>query len=152
MQIQIGQQAPDFELTDQDGTVRKLSDYRGKQNVVLVFYPFAFSGICTAELCELRDDLSVFASDDTATLAVSIDSKFALKAFAEQERYSFPLLADFWPHGQVARLYGVFDEDKGMANRGTFILDKEGRIRFVTINPPGQPRDVEAYRKALAEL
>ncbi len=152
MAIQVGQQAPDFALKDQDGQMRRLSDFRGKKHVLLVFYPLAFSGICTAELCQLRDDLPSFENEDTITLAVSVDSPYVLKAFAEREGYRFGLLSDFWPHGEVARAYGVFNEERGFATRGTFIVDKGGIVRHVTVNQPSEPRDPDEYRRALAVL
>lgn len=147
----VGESAPDFELTNQFGEPVRLSSFRG-QNVVLVFYPFAFSGICTGELCEIRDNLAVFEDANATVLAVSVDSKFSLRAYAEQEGYSFDLLADFWPHGSVARDYGVFDAGSGMARRGTFIIDRAGIVRYVVVNPRGQARDLSAYRDALAGL
>ncbi len=152
MAIQVGQQAPDFALKDQDGQLRRLSDFRGKKHVLLVFYPLAFSGICTAELCQLRDDLPSFENEDTITLAVSVDSPYVLKAFAEREGYRFGLLSDFWPHGEVARAYGVFNEERGFATRGTFIVDKGGIVRHLTVNQPSEPRDPDEYRRALAVL
>ncbi len=152
MPIQVGQQAPDFELKDQDGQARRLSDYHGKKNVVLVFYPLAFSGICTGELCQLRDDLTSFDNEETTTLAVSVDSPYVLKAFAEREGYRFGLLSDFWPHGEVARTYGVFSQERGFAVRGTFIVDKQGVVRHITVHQPSEPRDPEEYRRALAGL
>jgi peroxiredoxin (alkyl hydroperoxide reductase subunit C) len=152
MAIHVGQEAPDFALKDQDGQVRRLSDFRGKKNVLLVFYPLAFSGICTGELCQLRDDLPSFENEDTATVAMSVDSPYVLKAFAEREDYRFALLSDFWPHGEVARAYGVFNEERGFAIRGTFVVDKGGIVRHVTINQPSEPRDPDEYRSALAKL
>jgi mycoredoxin-dependent peroxiredoxin len=152
MAIHVGQEAPDFALKDQDGQMRRLSDFRGKKNVLLVFYPLAFSGICTGELCQLRDDLPSFENDDTTTLAVSVDSPYVLKAFAEREDYRFALLSDFWPHGEVARAYGVFNEERGFAIRGTFVVDKGGIVRHVTVNQPSEPRDPDEYRSALAKL
>lgn len=147
----VGQPAPDFELTNQYGEPVRLSSFRGR-NVVLVFYPFAFSGICTGELCEIRDNLAVFEDAGAAVLAASVDSKFSLRAYAEQEGYGFDLLADFWPHGSVAREYGVFDAGSGMARRGTFIIDAAGVVRYVVVNPRGQARDLSAYSDALAGL
>lgn len=147
----VGQAAPDFELANQFGEPVRLSELRGR-NVVLVFFPFAFSGICTGELCELRDNLALFEDADAAVLAISVDSKFAQRAYAEKEGYSFDLLADFWPHGAVAQRYGVFDPDSGMAMRGTFIIDAYGTVRFVVVNPRGQARDFTEYRAALAGL
>lgn len=148
---EVGQQAPDFTLANQYGEPVRLADFRGR-NVVLVFYPFAFSGICTGELCEIRDNLSVFEHADAEVLAISVDSKFALRAYAGQEGYEFSLLADFWPHGDVAMRYGVFDAESGMATRGTFIIDAEGIVRYVVVNPRGQARDLDEYRRALAGL
>jgi peroxiredoxin len=152
MGVEIGQPAPDFELKDQSGQVRKLSDYKGSKNVMVVFYPLAFSGICTAELCGIRDELPTFENDDTVTLAVSVDSGYVLRAFAEQQGYNFSLLSDFWPHGAIAERYGVFNDQLGFAVRGTFIIDKEGIVRYAVVNPPTQARDQEEYRKALATL
>ena len=147
----VGGEAPDFELSNQFGEPVRLSALRG-QNVVLVFYPFAFSGICTGELCEIRDNLALFEDGNAVVLAVSVDSKFTLRAYAEQEGYGFDLLADFWPHGGVASTYGVFDQDSGMAKRGTFIIDAAGIIRYSVVNPRGQARDFAEYRAALAAL
>ncbi len=149
--IAVGDPAPDFELANQFGEPVRLSDLRGR-NVVVVFYPFAFSGICTGELCEIRDNLGLFENADATVLAVSVDSKFAQRAYAEKEGYSFDLLADFWPHGAVASAYGVFDADSGMALRGTFIIDAAGIVRYVVVNPRGQARDLAEYRAALAGL
>jgi mycoredoxin-dependent peroxiredoxin len=152
MGVEVGQPAPDFELKDHTGQVRKLSDYKDTKNVVLVFYPLAFSGICTAELCGIRDELPTFQNDDTVTLAVSVDSGFVLKAFAEHENYTFPLLSDFWPHGGTAQRYGIFNDQMGFALRGTYIIDKQGIVRYAVVNPPSRARDQEEYRKALAAL
>jgi peroxiredoxin len=147
----VGEPAPDFELSNQYGEPVRLSSFRG-QNVVLVFYPFAFSGICTGELCEIRDNLAALEDANATVLAISVDSKFSLRAYAEQEGYGFDLLADFWPHGSVASEYGVFDAGSGMARRGTFIIDAAGVVRYVVVNPRGQARDLSAYRDALAGL
>lgn len=147
----VGGPAPDFELVNQFGEPVRLSSLRG-QNVVLVFYPFAFSGICTGELCEIRDNLAAFEDARATVLAVSVDSKFSLRAYAEREGYSFDLLADFWPHGAVASAYGVFDPDRGMARRGTFIIDAAGTIRYVVVNPRGQARELSEYQEVLAGL
>lgn len=147
----VGEPAPDFELSNQFGEPVRLSSFRG-QNVVLVFYPFAFSGICTGELCEIRDNLAQFEDARATVLAVSVDSKFSLRAYAEKEGYGFDLLADFWPHGAVADAYGVFDQESGMARRGTFIIDAAGIIRYVVVNPRGQAREFAEYRNALAGL
>lgn len=147
----VGGPAPDFELVNQFGEPVRLSSFRG-QNVVLVFYPFAFSGVCTGELCEIRDNLAAFEDARATVLAVSVDSKFSLRAYAEKEGYGFDLLADFWPHGAVASTYGVFDPEIGMAGRGTFIIDAAGTIRHVVVNPRGQARNLAEYRDVLAGL
>lgn len=148
---QIGDEAPDFELPNQFGEPVRLSALRGRP-VVIVFYPFAFSGICTGELAEIRDRFDVFADAHAEVIAVSVDSKFALRAFAEAEGYRFPLLADFWPHGEVARRFGVFDDASGMALRGTFILDSAGIVRYSVVNPRGKARDLDEYAAALVGL
>jgi peroxiredoxin len=152
MAVEIGDEAPDFELPDQHGTPVKLSSFRGAKNVVLVFYPLAFSGICSGELCALREDFPEATSDDVEVLTVSVDSFFAHRAWADAENFQFGLLADFWPHGAVARAYGVFDEEKGVAVRGTFVIDKEGVVRWKVVNQIPQARDIADYRKALAAL
>lgn len=152
MSVEVGQSAPEFELKNQHGETVRLSDFHGKQAVALVFYPFAFSGICTGELCEIRDNIGVFQDKDVQVLAISCDPMFSLRAFAEVEGYEFPLLADFWPHGAVAAAYGVFNEGAGRAERGTFLIDKDGVLRWSVVNGPGEARPLEAYRQAVAAL
>jgi peroxiredoxin len=149
---EVGELAPDFELRDQHGTPVRLSDRRGAKNVVLVFYPFAFSSVCSSELCALRDSFPEVTRPDVELMAVSADSVFALRTWADAEGFSFALLSDFWPHGAVARSYGVFDANMGAATRGTFIMDKAGVVRWKVVNPIPQARDVADYQKALAEL
>ncbi len=148
----VGSVAPDFELTNQHGQKVSLSSFRDKKNVVVLFYPFAFSGICTGELCALRDDLTPFQNDQVELLAISCDPMYSLKAFADVEKYEFSLLADFWPHGEVAKKYGVFQEERGFSTRGTFVIDKSGVIRWSVVNGPGEARDVAAYKAALAAI
>lgn len=152
MAIQVGDKAPDFELKDNHGATVRLSDFRGRKNVVVLFYPFAFTGVCTGELCEVRDHLPQFSDRETEVLAVSNDSIHTLRVFAEQENLEYPLLSDFWPHGNVSRAYGVFDEDKGCAVRGTFIIDKEGVVRWTVVNALPDARDLTEYVKALDTL
>jgi mycoredoxin-dependent peroxiredoxin len=147
-----GDQAPDFELRSQHGEPTRLSDFRGSKSVVILFYPFAFSGICTGELCEIRDDLSTFQNERVQLLAISCDPVHSLRAFAEAERYDFPLLSDFWPHGMTARAYGVFQERIGAATRGSFLVDESGIIRWSVVNGMGQARDLSGYKDALAAL
>ncbi|HEX6969656.1 MAG TPA: peroxiredoxin [Micromonosporaceae bacterium] len=152
MPIEVGTEAPDFVLKDQNNQEVRLSAFRGERNVLLVFYPLAFTGLCQGELCEVRDNLNEYVNDDTQVLTVSVDSVFAHKVWADREGFQFPLLSDFWPHGAVAQAYGVFNEERGIANRGTFIIDKQGIVRFAEMNMPGEARDQEAWRKALAAL
>ncbi|GAB2827658.1 peroxiredoxin [Streptomyces daliensis] len=152
MAIEVGTKAPDFTLRNQHGEAVSLFDFQGKKNVVLLFYPFAFTGVCTGELCALRDELPKFVNDDVQLLAVSNDSPFALRVFAEQEGLDYPLLSDFWPHGEASRAYGVFDEEKGCAVRGTFIIDKAGEVRWTVVNGLPDARDLDDYVKALESL
>ena len=152
MAVEIGDQAPDFELKDQHGTPVRLSSFRGSKNVVLVFYPLAFSGVCSTELSALRDDFPEIARDDVELLTVSVDSTYVLRKWADIENFGFGLLSDFWPHGGVASLYGVFDTDRGLARRGTFVIDKSGVVRWKVINPIPEAREITEYQKALAEL
>ncbi|OLB65431.1 MAG: peroxiredoxin [Actinobacteria bacterium 13_2_20CM_2_72_6] len=138
MPIEVGASAPDFVLKDQNNQEVRLSDFRGRRNVLLVFYPLAFTGTCQGELCQVRDNLADFVNDDVQLLTVSVDSAYAHKVWADREGYEFPLLADFWPHGAVAQAYGVFNVDRGFADRGTFLIDREGIVRFA-----GRVRDRE---------
>jgi mycoredoxin-dependent peroxiredoxin len=152
MAVEIGDEAPDFELPDQHGTPVRLSSFRGSKNVVLVFYPLAFSPVCSGELCALREEFPEVDSGDVELLTVSVDSFFTHRAWSDQEHFQFSLLADFWPHGAVAKEYGVFDADRGLAIRGTFVIDKNGIVRWYVVNPIPQARDIADYQKALAEL
>jgi peroxiredoxin len=152
MTVQIGQQAPDFELRDQHGQRVALASFRGSRAVTVMFYPFAFSGVCTGELCSVRDNLPAFESDDVTVLAVSCDPMFSLRAFAERDELTFPLLSDFWPHGAVARAYGVFNEDRGCADRSTFIVDRTGVVRWMVHNEMPQARDLQEQARVLADL
>ena len=152
MTLTIGQSAPNFELVNQHGEKVSLASFKGEKNVVVLFYPFAFSGMCTGELCALRDDLSAFQNESVQLLAISCDPMFSQRAFAEHEGYKFPLLSDFWPHGEVSKSYGVFDEERGRASRGTFVIDKAGIVRWQVINRAGDARNVGDYKAAIAAL
>ena len=152
MAVEVGSPAPDFTLKNQDGQEVSLADFAGEKAVLLVFYPFAFSGICTGELCSVRDDLSSFQNDDVQVLGVSCDTTWSLKVWAQQEGYEFPLLSDFWPHGAVSESYGVFSADLGFAFRGTFLIDTDGVVRFAEHNGPGEARDQQGWRDALKQL
>ena len=150
--VDVGDVAPDFVLKDQDKNEVRLADFRGSKNVVLVFYPKSFTGVCQGELCAIRDDIADFSNDDVQTLAVSVDTDAVHKAWANDQGYTFPLLADFWPHGEVARQYGVFHDASGLALRGTFVIDKEGIVRYKVVNAIPDARDHDEYKKVLASL
>ncbi|WP_024356002.1 peroxiredoxin [Leucobacter chironomi] len=152
MVLEVGAQAPDFTLSDQHGEELTLSELVAEGPVALVFFPFAFSGICTGELCELRDNLSIFADSKVRLLGISIDSVYALQAWAQQEGYEFSILSDFWPHGEVARQYGAFVEEAGIATRATLIIGEDRRVLASFETAPGEARDFGAYREALAQL
>ena len=152
MAPEVGTEAPDFTVRDQNNQAVTLSSFRGERAVLLVFYPFAFSRLCTGELSAVRDDLADFQNDDVQILGISTDHPYALKAWSESQGFDFPLLSDFWPHGEVAKAYGVFFEKRGMAVRGTFLVDKAGIVRFAEVNGPGEARDQNGWRKAVAAL
>lgn len=150
--LAVGDPAPDFTLADQNGVRFSLAELRGSKNVLVVFYPFAFSGICTGELGTIRDHLGDFVAEDLQVLCISCDPVYALRAWADQHGYFFPLLSDFWPHGGVARSFGVFDEQGGFAIRGTFLIDRDGIVRWTQVNLPGQGRELRGFRDTLATL
>ncbi len=153
MTLSVGDRAPDLTLKDQFGADTSLAELRASgKSVLIVFYPFAFSGICTGELCAIRDDLGRFANDRVQVVGISCDPMYAQRVWAEQEGYDFPLLSDFWPHGEVARAYDVFLEPAGMAIRGTFLIDASGVVRWALVNGPGEARDFAGYHEALAAL
>jgi len=150
--VEVGAEAPDFVLRDQHGQTHQLSSYRGSKNVVLVFYPFAFTGVCTGELWAIRDESASLQNDDTQVFAISCDTMPALRVFAERENFDYPLLSDYWPHSEVAKSYGVFNETLGAADRGTFIVDRDGIVRWTVRNEVPNARNLADYQKALAEL
>ncbi|MEW2502352.1 MULTISPECIES: peroxiredoxin [unclassified Amycolatopsis] len=152
MAVEVGTPAPDFTLNDYNKQPVTLSSFKGDKPVLLVFFPFAFSGTCTGELCQLRDEFADYDTRGVQILGVSVDAVFSLKVWAEQQNYQFPLLSDFWPHGAVAQTYGVFNDKAGMALRGTFLIDTDGIVRFAEVNQPGEARDQSAWKKAVAEL
>jgi peroxiredoxin (alkyl hydroperoxide reductase subunit C) len=150
MPLDVGDSAPDFTLKDQNNQEWTLSELNVDHNVLLVFFPLAFSGICTSELDQLRDHLAEFA--EVQVLALSVDSVFTLRAWSDQRGYAVSLLSDFWPHGTVAQDYGVFNDKTGFANRGTFLIGTDGVIRFAEMNGPGEARDQTIWKQALAAL
>ena len=152
MRLEPGQEAPDFTLRDQHGRHVSLSSFRGSKAVALMFYPYAFSSVCTGELCAVRDRLPTFESDTVQVLAISCDPMFALRAFAEQDGLTFPLLSDFWPHGATARAYGVLDEERGCSDRSTFVVDRDGVLRLAVHNAMRDARDLEEQARVLTEV
>lgn len=151
MPLEIGDRASDFALRDQHGQEIRLSSFLGHKAVLLVFYPYAFTGVCTGELTGFRDRLGDFETDTTTLLGISCDSLFTQRAFADRDAIFFPLLSDFWPHGAVASAYGVFDEAEGCAQRSSFVVDREGRISWVLHSERGEPRDLELQAARLKQ-
>jgi mycoredoxin-dependent peroxiredoxin len=153
MSVQVGDQAPDFELPSSTGGSVKLSSFRGDKHVALVFYPFTFTGVCQGELCEIRDDLRSFEDAAVQVLALSCDSVHSQRRWAEEEGFGFPVLSDFWPHGEVAKAYGVFNDALGCANRHTFVIDTGGTVVATFASADLRtPRQKAEYRAALDKL
>ena len=150
--LALGTPAPDFLLRDQFGQDASLSSYRDRKSVVIVFYPYAFSGVCTGEMAAIRDRLAEFMTFDTEVLAISCDPVYALRAFADQDGLNFPLLSDFWPHGEVTRAYGVFDEKKGCPERSSYVIDRDGIVRWAVHNAKPEGRDLDEHLKQLHAL
>ncbi len=147
----VGAPAPDFTLVDHHGADRSLAAELKQRPALLVFYPFAFSRICGGELQELQSSLGEFEGRGVSLFAVSCDPMFSLRVYAEQEDFGFPLLSDFWPHGEVARAYGIFDEAKGCARRGSFLIGQDGIVQWSIVNPISEARPLSAYLDAIAE-
>ena len=152
MTLAIGDPAPDFTLRDQHGQEVTLSSHAEGKAALIVFYPFAFSGVCTGELTGLRDRLGDFESDDSTLIALSCDPMYAQRAVADRDGIFFPLLSDFWPHGVTAQDYGVFDDISGAAKRSSFIVDRDGRIAWSVHNATGEPRNLDEHAAALSSL
>lgn len=152
MVVAVGDEAPDFAVRDQHGETVQLSALRGQKAALVVFYPWAFSGICGGELHALEQRLESLTAAGVEVLTVSTDAMYALRAFADAEGFTFRLLSDFWPHGAVASAYGVLEESVGVALRGTFLVDLDGVVRWTVVNGIGEARDVDEYEKAVAAL
>jgi peroxiredoxin len=150
--IEIGQAAPEFAGKDQDGEERSLSGWRGTP-VLVVFIPFSFTGVCEGELCQIRDDYSRFTDVGVQVVVVTCDPGPSQKRWAADQGWNFPMLSDFWPHGAIARAYGVFNEERGCANRGTILVGADGTVvdTFAT-DSLGTPREAARYTEALAKL
>ena len=147
--LSLGDSAPDFTLRDQFGQDITLSSFRGRKAVVVFFYPYAFSGVCTGEMAGIRDRLAEFMTFDTEVLAISCDPVYSLRAFADQDGLNFPLLSDFWPHGEVSQAYGVFDPKRGCPRRSSYVIDKEGLIRWSLHNAMPEGRDLDEHLQQL---
>jgi peroxiredoxin len=142
-ELNVGDVAPDFELEDQNGKKVRLSQYRGKKNVLLAFFPFAFSPVCTNELGDLKEKEDIVLKLDTQILAASVDSTWTQKAFAKELGVKFPILSDFGR--KAVALYGAYYEDKGFAKRTVFVIDKQGKVAYKKQYEPGtQPIIAEA--------
>ncbi|CAM2972377.1 peroxiredoxin [Skermania piniformis] len=152
MPLEIGATAPDFTLKDQNNQPVTLSDFRGRRNVLLMFFPLAFTGTCAGELGRIRDELPRFQNDTSEVLTISVGAAPSHKMWASEHGYLFPILSDFWPHGAVTQAYDVFNDRAGFANRGTFVVDRSGLIRFAEMNGPGEPRDSAVWVSALDAL
>jgi mycoredoxin-dependent peroxiredoxin len=150
--LEVGTIAPDFTLRDQFGQEVRLSSYRDRKAVALVFFPFAFSGVCTSEMGGIRDRLESFLTFDTEVLAISCDPVYSLRAFADTDGLNFPMLSDYWPHGEVTRAYGVFDERRGCPLRSSYVLDRGGRVRWAVHNASPLGRDLDEHVRQLHAL
>jgi peroxiredoxin len=152
MALSVGDPAPDFELKDQHGQSVRLSALRGRSAALVGCYPWAFWGVCGGELQALQARQDEIVSDDLALFTISTDPMYALRAFADQHGFTFPLLSDFWPHGAVAAAYGVLSDEVGIALRGTFLVDTDGVVRWSVVNGIPDARDIEDYKAAIAAL
>ena len=150
--LPLGAPAPDFRLRDQFGQDVSLAAFRGTKAVAIVFFPYAFSGVCTSEMSGIRDRLAEFLTFDTEVLAISCDPVYSLRAFADQDGLNFPLLSDFWPHGAVSRAYGVLDEAKGCPTRSSYVIDKQGIVRWAVHHPMPEGRDLDRHLTELQAL
>jgi peroxiredoxin len=150
--LEIGGPAPDFTLRDQFGQDVTLSSFRGSKAVAILFYPYAFSNVCTGELSGIRSRLDQFLTFDSEVLAISCDPVYSLRAFADSDGLNFPLLSDFWPHGAVASAYDVFDEAKGCARRSSYVVDKEGVLRWAVHHAMSDGRDLDEHLRQLQAL
>lgn len=155
MAIKVGEKAPDFKLYSSDKNEVSLHDYEGK-NVVLLFFPLAFTGVCTTELCNMRDDIASYNGLDAEIIAVSVDSLFTLEKFKEEQKLNFPLLSDFNKTASTA--YGALYEDfvlgmKGVSKRSAFVIDKEGVVRYAEVlENAGDLPNFEAVKETLSSL
>ncbi|MDP2012604.1 MAG: redoxin domain-containing protein [Actinomycetota bacterium] len=150
--LAIGVQAPDFQLPDHRGGKVRLQDLREQRAVLLVFFPFAFTEVCSSEFRALQSKVKAFEHRGVTVLGISCDSPYALAEFATREQLTLDLLSDFWPHGAVCREYGVLLDDKGFAMRGSFLVNRKGNIVWSLLNGPADERDPREYENAIARL
>lgn len=152
MSVGVGDRAPDFDLSDEHLQRVRLADFRGESSVLLVFYPLTFTSVCGGELTALRDRLPEFEAGGVTVLGISTDSSAVHRVYVDREYLGFRLLSDFWPHGEAARAYGVFDETSGLAERATFLVDPGGIIRWMVDSDMSTARSTEDYLAAIAAL
>jgi peroxiredoxin len=148
----VGTPAPDFTLRDQFGQDVTLSSFAGEKAVALLFFPWAFSNVCSGEMTGIRDRLDEFLTFDTEVLAISTDPTYSLRVFADRDGLNFPLLSDFWPHGAVASAYGVFDASLGVGRRSSFVIDKGGIVRWSVHHELPEARDLGDHLVHLHQL
>ena len=152
MPAEVGSIAPPFSLNDQDGNEVAL-DSLSKRKTLLVFIPFPFTGICEGELCEIRDHLGDLSASGAQVIVVTCDTRFSNKKWAEEQGFDFPILSDFWPHGQVAQLYGCFNDTLGVAERASYVIDADRVVReIITTDSILTPRDFNRYEGALQHI
>lgn len=153
--ISVGQKAPDFSLFSSEKTKVSLQDFKGK-NVLLLFFPQAFTSVCTAELCSVRDNMQQYANLNVQAIGISVDSVFTLAKFREEQQYNFPLLSDF--NKEVSGAYGSLYADwildmKGVSKRSAFLIDGEGVIRYAEVlDNPGEQPNFQAIQEAISAL
>ena len=153
MALAVGDAAPDFTLKDQDGNEHTLSSFKGDQPVVLAFVPFAFTGVCKGELCELSENLEQFNRAGVQLFGITCDRQFSLKAWSDQEGFTFPVLSDGWPHGAVAQAYECFNQDLGCAMRRTVVIGTDGNIAEIFQSGGlGEARSLDSYTAAISAL
>lgn len=150
--LALGDHAPDFELPDHRGGKVRLHSVLEQQAVLLVFFPFAFTAVCSSEFRALQAKSEAFQQSGVTVLGISCDSPYALAEFASREQLTIDLLSDFWPHGDVSRDYCVLLDDKGFAMRGSFLIDRQGAIAWSMLNGPADERDPGEYEAAIARL
>ncbi len=152
MPAEVGAIAPYFSLKDQDGNNLTLDDLTNRKTL-LVFIPFPFTGICEGELCELHENLDNLSDLDTSVVVITCDTRYSNKKWAEDQGFDFPILSDFWPHGQISQKYGCFNDELGVAVRATYVLDSNRIVReMISTDSLSTPRDFQSYGEALQRI